>query len=106
MIKLITAVLLTLSLSAHASNKPSEAPDEDFCNTMYTIGKSIMEVRQAGVSMPKLMAIMKANNMGFVKPAIMAAYDQPRMFTESSQERMIEEFANDMYLGCLEGLEK
>ena len=102
--KLITAVLLSLSLSVHASNKPSEAPDEDFCNTMYTIAKSIMEVRQAGMSMPKLMAIMKANNMDFVKPAIMAAYDQPRMFTESGQQQMIEEFGNGMYLGCLEGL--
>jgi hypothetical protein len=74
------------------------------CKSYSQLAAEIMRGRQGGVAMS---ASMDAAGQGdgaqaeITRKMVIAAYEKPRMSTESNQQRMITDFENDTYLSCV-----
>lgn len=89
MIKYIPLVFYVfLSSAAHA----------DQCKGVETLATVIMEKRQEGVAMSRLMAVDNAESF---KNLIIEAYSTPRFSVPSNQREAVKDFANMAYLECV-----
>jgi hypothetical protein len=84
---------------------PLQAADwRESCGNFGKVAKMIMEKRQSGASMAKMMEAITDIDNSVVEMMIMSAYDRPRYSTEQMQQRTIEEFRDDVYLECVKVL--
>jgi len=84
----------------------AQAAAEDFCDSVGTFARTIMEARQTGVAMSKLVELTKQHGMDEGgMPIIIAAYEAPRYSTEEYRQREIQDFENQAYLACGKGLQ-
>jgi len=76
----------------------------ELCEGESTAAERIMTARQAGVAMSTVMAAATKQGepyIGYVR----AAYEMPRLSTDSSKEVAQGEFRDSAYAGCLRRLE-
>jgi hypothetical protein len=89
-----------LILLAALISAPTYAED-DFCLQMHNVGKTIMDARQKGVSLPTMMQTMSGNLKELLKPIVVEAYSHPVYTTPSIKKETVDEFANKLHLECL-----
>lgn len=70
------------------------------CNSVSELAEVIMEHRQAGTDMAKIMGTAQEDA---TRQVIIMAYDSPRFHTERNQQRAVQDFKNDAYLACIKG---
>lgn len=73
----------------------------EHCSNFHILGESVMSARQAGVSI-KGMADRVAEEDPIFLEIIIEAYRRPRYTLPEFQQQSIEDFANFVYLTCLE----
>ena len=97
-------ILITLVLYIMAM--PVQAADwRETCGKFGELATTIMENRQSGVSMAKMMeAIAGGEENPLIEKLIISAYDSPRYSTERMQKRTVEEFRDEVYLECVKGM--
>jgi hypothetical protein len=82
----------------------SEKNVEELCVGLAQAGRSIMDGRQSGVSMIKLMGV--ANNAGELAPLmknlVQDAFKSPRYETQEMKTRVIQDFEDKVYATCLQ----
>lgn len=97
----IASIALVLAVLASPSMAEARTP----CETISGLAGTIMEARQSGVPMAKLMEhAAKAGTLNARRTAeglIMTAYGQPRYQTPSIVQREIEDFRDEAHLACL-----
>lgn len=98
---LTTLAALTLSTPVHASTQVNNDP----CALVSGLAKSIMVNRQQNADLSKMMEIAGRNAeiKDVVVQLIKFAYKRPAYSVKSNQEREVSQFANDVYMLCLEG---
>ena len=107
--KLFIAAMLASSLVS-----PAVAGDSrnEFCTSVSGFARELMRSRQMGAPMSKMIELMK--DVQESEPGgddiapntlklIIAAYEQTRWNSERGQQRAIENFENDVHLGCMRG---
>lgn len=102
-------VIITIALvggleSGFALALPSsDKQSERLCEGIGQAARSIMEGRQNGVSMIKLMSV--ADNAGELAPLlknlVQDAYDSPRYETQEMKKRAAQDFEDKVYATCL-----
>lgn len=93
--------LLILALLA----TPVLADDSlEICAEIGKLSETIMEKRQAGVSMAEMMAVAKGEAKELAQTLVIDAYDQPRYQTPDVQRRTIGDFRDKWYLVCVKGV--
>lgn len=90
---LTTATIILLALTGTA-----KAETNDVCPLFYQVASVIMEARQEGVPMPKMMDIFKENAPAI--ELIKIAYSKSRYHTKSVQRDVINNFANEVAVAC------
>lgn len=90
-------LLLGLVLSVAAA---SPALAVDVCDQVDKLSGAIMEGRQAGVTLRKM--ITMADDVSFGKTITLDAYKQPRWSGEKARKRAVVDFQNKWYLLCIE----
>lgn len=106
-IALFAAAVLSACVAQPAlADVYSEAKDE-FCPRVESMSRAIMESRQVGVPLVKLLELQKRVGPAteWARPIMMMAYHKPRYRTEEFQQREIDDFAEEMFLMCM-NLEK
>jgi len=76
----------------------TNANAETNCESVAGFAETVMEARQKGVSLVKM---MQATDNKLLQAIIMEAYETPRYSTEEYQARKIGEFRDSWYLACL-----
>ena len=107
--KLVFIAAITLAActaSPALADTYSEAKDE-FCPRVESMSRTIMKSRQIGVPLVTILEAQKstAPHTDWVKPIMMMAYHKPRYHTEEFKQREIDDFAEEMFLMCM-NLEK
>ena len=92
---LIAATLLSASTTAIAAT-----PDEA-CDSFARLANVVMELRQAGQPMSKMMQIAKDPMTRYI---IIEAYDYPRFGTNSIAKTVIRDFSDRIHVECLRGM--
>lgn len=92
--------LIMLSISNTYAEKKTTG-----CEGVHTMASSVMELRQLGAAMPKVMTVLSLEGLGenenkILKSMIISAYESPKFSGEKYQENAIEEFANEWALKC------
>lgn len=104
--KHIAAIILAVSLSAHAQEAPKAeelTPAQVIhkrCSTDGRIAKSIMSMRQMGMPMSTLMAGPLVQKSEYYSNMVIAAYNIPRYSSQAMQDRTVEDFINDVESAC------
>lgn len=100
--KLFIAAMLASSLIS-----PAVAGDSrnEFCTAASSFAREVMTARQEGFSMSKLISMAGAEEAAAAgaRELIIVAYGQTRWNSERGQQRAIENFENDVHLGCMRG---
>lgn len=93
----IASVIAALSFQSVAE-ETTKTEREELCQSVYELAESVMTGRQTGVSIIQAKKVSNGNQlMDFL---IKDAYSQRLRHTEELQQTVIQEFANDHYLGC------
>lgn len=96
--KLATLTLIAVIGTAAAEEK------QDVCVQVDALAQSVMEARQAGVQLSRMISIAKqTGTYDLIKPLIIAAYDRPQFNGEAYQRKAVNEFKNQVYLECIKG---
>jgi len=96
-------ITTTLILSIIAM--PLQAGDwRKTCGSVGELATTIMESRQSGVSMAKMMGAVSGEENSLAEKLIISAYDSPRYSTERMQKRTVEEFRDEVYLECVKAM--
>ena len=98
--KLIMVVMLVLiPIIGNAENKN--------CSSMADFAKTIMQLRQEGAPINKVMNFIESTKekkpkvYKVMKSIAIMAYDTPRYSTPSLKEKTIDEFYSTIYLNCI-----
>lgn len=92
----INAILLTALLAiSHQANALTKAE----CAELSEAGERLMEMRQNGFPMRKIMAQFDSP---VLQNIVKAAYDVPRYSSDEYQKRAVEKFGNRLYMDCFE----
>jgi hypothetical protein len=97
--KLLTATMLTLSLTSWAQSKTDER-----CSELAEFSQTVMEARQRGIDMQRLIQLSQGNELAI--RIIIEAYDVPRYRTSEYQQNAVTEFANKIQVTCYKALIK
>jgi hypothetical protein len=92
--------LILAALLATAATAQAEQLKNTSCEVIEVYARTVMDVRQNGVSLKDAMATSDENDTLGPK-IIMAAYSKPRYATASIKQRTIDDFADNAYLECL-----
>lgn len=79
--------------------KPREY-DDSLCKSIANSAALVMKARQQGIDMSKVLEAAGSDSQG--RALTIAAYKSPRFSTEHHQQRAIEDFRNDAFLGCVQ----
>lgn len=91
--KTITAIVFAVfATTATASER------DMLCEDIANFAHTVMEKRQAGMSMSIMMSAAKDNE--FLKSVIVAAYSEPRWNANQSREEAADDFRDNWALAC------
>lgn len=93
----VAIVALMLAFSAHADDV-SKMKWQEKCKGVSEVAKSIMEARQGGAPMSKLMDIAAEN--GIMQAMVRDAYSVPHYSVEANKNRAAADFSNEQYAMC------
>jgi hypothetical protein len=100
LLALIFVSAFAFAQSTHAQGWQSN------CKAFEHLARSIMTARQNGEDISKLIGVAddptRADAKDLTTKLIFSAYKQPRYQTEDMQQKAIDDFSNDTYLGCVE----
>jgi hypothetical protein len=110
----ILSFLIAYPVLSYAEEKSIPSKTEQ-CTEIELLANTIMTVRQAGVSMSKIMKSINTvelisendilmNELGTT--LIVEAYEMSRFSSESYKKRAIEDFSNKAFLTCFKTLSK
>ncbi|MGX9996688.1 hypothetical protein [Vibrio sp. JZG120] len=74
----------------------------EICEKYGSLATSIMNNRQVGVSMSKMMEAVDGDKL--LQNLIIEAYDSPRFSTDKMQKKATERFRDDTYLACVKSM--
>ena len=100
------AILISIiTLSITLASLPSLA--NPHCAELESTAKSIMNLRQNGFPMTKLIEKLSkssdsASDLELYKSLVFAAYDAPRYNSEKMKNLSISDFRNEVYKRCLD----
>lgn len=102
-LKLFAAgVALAVCSSAFGASVSTE--DRKACAVTSSLGKTVMEARQAGMPMSELMDLFskpdRADDGELSRALVEWAFEEPRYSTEAAKERVIRDFENEVYRAC------
>lgn len=107
------ARLAVLAVSAAVLVAPVEALAEDGCPAFGNFARAVMDSRQAEVPLSKTLGIHEKMNKkndvltpalkAYMRRIIMAAYKKPSFQSPANQQRAIDEFVNEVEVGCYNG---
>ena len=100
----ISFTVLGLFASANASESEDEQKKSmvELCASSANLAKTIMEVRQNGGEMFKLLEV--ANGDELAEKIVIAAFDEPLYSTEEYKKRAAREFSNEVMLICMKSV--
>ncbi|WP_175137418.1 hypothetical protein [Achromobacter animicus] len=97
-----TAVALAATSTVFGASVSAE--DRKACSVSSSLGKTVMEARQAGMPMSELMDVFskpgRADDGEFGRTLVEWAFEDPRYSTEEAKERAIRDFENEVYRAC------
>ena len=103
--KTLQGLLLAVVVATTSGNaKAASSADLELCKTMSGVASSVMEARQAGVRMSRLMekAAEIGGYWGELMPVfIEEAYKQPAFTSDEDQTAATAEFEDKVYASCL-----
>lgn len=100
--KSVIAAALAAIFPFHAVCAGELTPEK--CKASYTIAEKIMEARQHGVPLPRMIEIAEGDALFMALTR--QAYETPRFSSESYKRNKIQDFANEIYLICLRKMEE
>lgn len=76
------------------------------CKPFGELAATIMEGRQVGVPMSKMMELGDDDEtiQGIAGSMVIEAYKRPRMSVDENQRKMTRDFENEMFLSCIEAM--
>ena len=90
--KLILAVALSLAVFS------AQAEESYFCESVGELATIIMQNRQKGVDLSKMLALSKGDDG--VKTMVLDAYNSPRYSTDKYIADAVSDFSNKWVLAC------
>lgn len=75
------------------------ASDEDFCMSYSSLAGVIMESRQSGVSMDKIMDVIKGDD--FKEKIVAVAFKIPIKNTNKDKRNVVKSFEHNVLLTCI-----
>ena len=90
----------TILLAMALMSFNSVADDAD-CSAFYELSENIMDARQSGVPMPKMLEMLDEYKH-VATPIVLSAYKMSRYRTERIKKEVVEEFATKWMLLCIE----
>ena len=108
---MIVGVCFIIAVNTNTVNAEEKAQWRDLCAEVSEIAETIMERRQEGVSMQKMMDIIAYGTgskgaTNITETLIMKAYEIPRYRVKDNRERAVQEFKNRWYLACVKDIRK
>jgi hypothetical protein len=94
--KLITIAALTIACATASAST--------ICQTVGKLAYTMMDARQAGLSLTELLAMPSRTPLG--RTILLDAYESPRFHTEEMQERAKVDFRNKWELACVKSRSK
>jgi hypothetical protein len=96
----------TIALLVALAAPVAAAADTRMCPTMGDLAESVMSSRQAGIAMSAMLDALPDDPLAanLIRTVVVAAFDQPRYFTESMQRRAEQDFRADIERLCYRGL--
>ena len=89
--KVIMGLFMVASMNVYAID----------CASLSETAATVMEVRQMGYPMSKLMEAAERDG-ALARALVIEAYRQPRYSSDGYKENAIKDFANEVYLQCIE----
>lgn len=97
--KILIAVFMVLVMVGMAN---AEANWRDTCRDLGGLAEVIMDSRQMGVPMARLMAVISdEGGSQLTESLIIDAYSVPRFRTEKMQKQAVADFREKVYLECV-----
>ncbi|PYE29917.1 hypothetical protein DFP83_1423 [Idiomarina fontislapidosi] len=97
-------VLLTSTLLSTGAISQDEGSDNDICANLHSLAEVIMERRQEGTSVVKMMEVAEKSGNGkfteIIKAIVEDAYNSPKYSTQAMKQDTISTFANNVYMEC------
>ena len=94
--KMKKTILLAMALMSFNS-----VADDADCSAFYELAENIMDARQSGVPMPKMLEMLDEYKH-VTTPIVLSAYKMSRYRTERIKKEVVEEFATKWMLLCIE----
>lgn len=94
--------LALLALISTIALADESVVQDDYCSQLHEAATLTMQYRQEGIAMIKL---YQATEHEMIRAIIKDAYKQPRYTLEEYQQNAVIDFANDIYLQCVEAME-
>jgi hypothetical protein len=91
-------------LLACASFTVSANKESNLCSEYSALAREIMKSRQNNVPIEKVYEILKDNKLSI--ELLKKAHKEPLWATDSNKQKAINEFSNDVFMLCLESLDK
>lgn len=89
-------VLGGIVLEAHAQ----DAEDMAYCAEVSSLAESMMDHRQKGTGMAKMMEV--AGELLLAREMVIMAFEQPAFSTPDYQRKAVRQFADEWYLACVQ----
>lgn len=93
---MLKTLIITLAFASQSLAAETEATT-DTCKILGDLAETIMDRRQEGVALSRLMTITDED---FIKSIILLAYDQPRYSSPEYQRDASRDFRNAIETGC------
>lgn len=98
--KAISAGIVAAMISGSAMAADTDAKKISFCTDLSKTSGKIMNLRQRGFPMSKLMEVSQKHGNLYVH-IVKTAYATPRRYADENIQIEIEDFENDIFFECL-----
>lgn len=93
----LMALMLLFATAAYAEDSPA-----DICEKWAELAGKLMEFRQMGGSMAEIIGKSGMADDSIYRQMVIKAYKTPRFGSEGYRREAVQDFANEIYLGCFE----
>ena len=97
--KQFVSMLVAGLLAGGAVWAEDSGEDMASCAQYARLAEAVMRLRQMGGSLQTVLEVAEAGT--FSETIILNAWERPRVSTESVQRRIVQDFADEVYLACI-----
>lgn len=83
---------------------PALAEWRESCGQVGDLAEVVMENRQGGISMARMMRVAQGEAQEIAEAIIIDAYDYPRFSTSKVKRQTVEDFRDKWYAQCVKDL--